>query len=184
MSSFYNIIHKRRCNLRVNLSPLIERKDQADVVRMIFNWYCNDDIGVTDICRRLEDLCAKTKTVGSIWKPSIIFSILENYYYISCTRWDWRKTVKIIEDQEIKKLRPKAKVDEYLVFEGKHDGIISEEQFYKAHEIRGKRYRTRRDLTLKNQFSGIMFCKKCGSKIGYNAYTRNGVEYAPPTKKS
>lgn len=24
-----------------------------------------------------------------------------------------------------------------------------------------------------------MFCKKCGSKIGYNTYTRNGVEYAP-----
>ena len=88
--------------------------------------------------------------------------------------------MKIIEDQETKKLRPKAKVDEYLVFEGKHDGIISEEQFYKAHEIRGKRYRTRRDLTLKNPFSGIMFCKKCGSKIGYNTYTRNGVEYAPP----
>lgn len=159
---------------------LIERKDQADVVRMIFNWYCNDDIGVTAICRRLEDLGAKTKTGGSIWKPSIIFSILENHHYIGCTRWNWRKTVKIIEDQEIKKLRPKAKVDEYLVFEGKHDGIISEEQFYKAREIRGKRHRTRRDLTLKNPFSGIMFCKKCGSKIGYNTYTRNGVEYAPP----
>ena len=25
-----------------------------------------------------------------------------------------------------------------------------------------------------------MFCKKCGSKIGYNTYTRHGVEYAPP----
>lgn len=77
-------------------------------------------------------------------------------------------------------MRPKAKVDEFLVFEGKHDGIISEEQFNKAREIRGKRHRTRRDLTLKNPFSGIMFCKKCGSKIGYNTYTRNGVEYAPP----
>ena len=159
---------------------LIERKDQADVVRMIFNWYCNDDIGVTAICRRLEDYGAKTKTGLSIWKPGMIFSILENHHYIGCTRWNWRKTIKIIEDQEIKKLRPKAKVDEYLVFEGKHDGIISEELFYKAREIRGKRHRTKRDLTLKNPFSGIMFCKKCGSKIGYNTYTRHGVEYAPP----
>lgn len=159
---------------------LIERKDQADIVRMIFNWYCEEDIGVTAICRRLENIGAKTKTGCSIWKPSIIFSILENHHYIGCTRWNWRKTIKIIEDQEIKKLRPKAKVDEYLVFEGKHDGIISEELFYKAREIRGKRHRTRRDLTLKNPFSGIMFCKKCGSKIGYNTYTRNGVEYAPP----
>lgn len=159
---------------------LIERKDQADVIRMIFNWYCNDDIGVTAICRRLEDLGAKTKTGCSTWKPSIIFSILENVHYIGCVRWNWRKTIKVIEDQEIKELRPKAKVDEYLVFDGKHDGIVSEELFYKAAEIRGKRHRTRRDLSLKNPFSGIMFCSKCGSKIGYNTYTRNGVEYAPP----
>lgn len=159
---------------------LVERRDQADIVRMIFNWYCEEDIGVTAICRRLENIGAKTKTGCNYWKPSMIFSILENHHYIGCTRWNWRKTVKIIEDQEIKKLRPKAKVDEYFVFEGKHDGIISEELFYKAREIRGKRHRTRRDLTLKNPFSGLMFCKKCGSKIGYNTYTRNGIEYAPP----
>lgn len=158
---------------------LIERKDQADIVRMIFNWYCNDDIGVTAICRRLEELGAKTKTGCSIWKPSIIFTILENVHYIGCVRWNWRKTIKIIEDQEIRKLRPKAKVDEYLIFEGKHDGIVSEEIFNKAKEIRGKRHRTKQNLSLQNPFSGIMHCK-CGSKIGYNTYRRNGVEYAPP----
>lgn len=159
---------------------LIERKDQADIVRMIFNWYCNDDIGVTAICRRLENLGAKTKNGCTEWKPGIIFSILENHHYIGCTRWNWRKTIKIIEDQEIRKLRPKAKADEYLIFEGKHDGIIPEETFYKAREIRGKRHRTKRDLTLKNPFSGIMFCKACGCKIGYNTYNKDGVEYAPP----
>lgn len=158
---------------------LIERKDQADVVRMVFNWYCNEDIGVTAICRRLEELGVKTKTGGKYWRPYQIFSMLENVHYIGCVRWNWRKTIKIIEDQEIRKLRPKAKVDEYLIFEGKHDGIISEELFDKAKEVRGNRHRTKRDLTLKNPFSGIMYCK-CGSKVGYNTYRKNGVEYAPP----
>jgi DNA invertase Pin-like site-specific DNA recombinase len=158
---------------------LVEKKSEADVVRMIFNWYCNDDIGVTAICRRLEELGVKTKTGGKIWKPSIIFSILENVHYIGCVRWNWRKTIKIIEDQEIRKLRPKAKIDEYLIFEGKHEGIVSEEIFNKAREIRGKRHRTKRDLTLRNPFSGIMYCK-CGAKVGYNTYRRNGVEYAAP----
>lgn len=166
--------------LKKNYFTLVERKDQADVVRMIFNWYCNDDIGVTTICRRLEGLGVKTKTGCSTWKPSIIFGILENVHYIGCVRWNWRKTIKVIENQEIKKLRPKAKVDEYLVFEGKHDGIISEELFYKARMIKGKRHRTKQNLSLKNPFSGIMFCTKCGSKIGYNTYNRNGVEFAPP----
>lgn len=158
---------------------LIERKDQADVVRMVFNWYCNEDIGVTAICRRLEALNIKTKTGGSRWRSYQIFAMLENVHYIGCVRWNWRKTIKIIEDQEIRKLRPKAKVDEYLVFEGKHDGIISEETFYQAREIKGNRHRTKQDLTLKNPFSGIMYCK-CGTKMGYNTYRRKGVEYAPP----
>lgn len=158
---------------------LIERKDQADVVRMVFNWYCNEDIGVTAICRRLEALNIKTKTGGVYWRPYQIFSMLENVHYIGCVRWNWRKTIKIIEDQEIRKLRPKAKVDEYLIFEGKHNGIISEELFNKAKEIKGQRHRTKQDLTLKNPFSGIIYCK-CGAKMGYNTYKRKGVEYAPP----
>ena len=158
---------------------LKEKKDEADVVRMVFNWYCNDDIGVTAICRRLEELNIKTKTGGKYWRPYQIFSMLENVHYIGCVRWNWRKTIKIIEDQEIRKLRPKAKIDEYLVFEGKHDGIVSEELFYKAREIKGKRHRTPGNLTLQNPFSGIMHCK-CGAKIGYNTYRRHGVEFSPP----
>jgi hypothetical protein len=105
--------------------------------------------------------------------------MLENVHYIGCVRWNWRKTIKIIEDQEIRKLRPKAKIDEYLIFEGKHDGIISEELFNRAREVKGQRHRTKQDLTLKNPFSGIMYCK-CGAKMGYNTYRRKGVEYAPP----
>lgn len=158
---------------------LKEKKEEADVVRMVFDWYCNEDIGVTAICRRLEDLGVKTKNGCTYWRPYNIFSMLENVHYIGCVRWNWRKTIKIIEDQEIRKLRPKAKVDEYLVFEGKHNGIVSEELFYKAQQIKGKRHRTKRDLTLKNPFSGVMYCK-CGTKIGYNTYRRNGIEYAPP----
>lgn len=159
---------------------LKERKDQADIVRLIFQWYCNDDIGVTAICRRLEALGAKTKTGGSIWRAPIIFSILENVHYIGCVRWNWRKTITIIEDSEIKKLRPKAKVDEYLIFDGKHDGIVSEELFYRAREIRGNKPHNKTDTTLKNPFSGIIFCKACGAKLGYNTFVRRGVEYAKP----
>lgn len=159
---------------------LEEDKEKADVIRMIFDWYCNEDIGVTAICRRLEDLNIKTKTGGSIWESSIIFSILENVHYIGKVRWNWRKVMRIIEDQEIKKLRPKAEVGEYLVFEGKHLGIVSEEVFNKAQEIRGNRHRTKHNLSLKNPFSGVMHCKKCGAKIGYNTYKKDGVEFAPP----
>lgn len=159
---------------------LEERKDQADIVRLIFDWYCNEDIGVTAICRRLENMHVKTPGGCDVWKPNTIFTILENVHYIGCVRWDWRKTVKIIEDQEIKKLRPKAQAGEYLIFNGKHDGIVSEEIFERAKQIRGLRHRAKTDTTLKNPLSGLLVCKKCGSKIGYNTFVRDGVEYAKP----
>lgn len=151
---------------------LVENKEEADAVRMIFNWYCTEDIGATAICRRLESLGIRTKTGKKYWKCCYIFSILENVHYIGCVRWNWRKTVVTIEDQEVKKLRPKAKIDEYLIFNGKHEGIVSEELFYKAREIRGKRHRTKTNTSLVNPFSGIMFCAKCGRKIGYNVRSR------------
>lgn len=88
--------------------------------------------------------------------------------HIGYVRWKWRKTRKIIEDQEIRKLRPKAKEGEYLIFDGKHDGIVSEELFNKAKEIRDKRHRTKTNLTLKN------------TQRGYNTYRKDGVEYSPP----
>ena len=166
-------------NDKIECWTLAEKKDEADIIRLIFHWYCTDDIGVTAICRRLECMNIKTKSGLSSWKPSMIFDILENVHYIGCVRWNWRKTIRVVEDQEVKKLRPKAKVDEYLVFNGKHDGIVSEELFNRAKEIKGNRHRTKTDTTLKNPFSGLMYCK-CGSKIGYNTYNKNGEEFAPP----
>ena len=159
---------------------LEERKDQADIVRLVFEWYCTGDIGVTAICRRLESMQVKTPAGGKIWRTQMIFSMLENVHYIGCVRWDWRKTIKIIKDREIKEMRPKAKVGEYLIFNGKHDGIISEEMFNRAAEVRGKRHRARTDTTLKNPLSGILICKTCGTKMGYNTYRRKGVEFAKP----
>lgn len=165
---------KRTCH------TLVERKDEADAVRLIFEWYCNEDIGATAICRRLESLGIKAKNGNPKWTPSFIFTVLENVHYIGYVRWNWRKTVKMIEDQEVKISRSKAKnVEEYLIFKGKHEPIISEELFYKAQEIKGKRHRTKNNLTLKNPLSGLVFCK-CGHKMSMNTYRNKGVEFAPP----
>lgn len=159
---------------------LVENKAEANAVRMIFNWYCTEDIGVTAICRRLEDLGIKTKNGNKHWRSAYIFSILENIHYIGCVRWNWRKTITTIEDQEIKKLRPKAQVDEYLIFNGKHEAIISEELFYKAREIKGKRHRARTGIALRNPFSGFMYCARCGYKMGLNTHSKRPGEDEPP----
>ena len=161
---------------------LIEKKDEADIVRLIFQWYCEDDVGTVEICNRLNEMGAKTPGGKKFWKTNTVFTILENIHYIGCVRWNWRKTIKIIEDQEIRELRPKAEVGEYLIFNGKHDGIISKEQFEKAQRIKGSRHRTKTNTTLQNPFSGLIYCK-CGKKMGYNTFRKRGLIYSPPIIK-
>lgn len=148
---------------------LKENKEEADIVRMVFDWYCNEGIGGKGICRRLESLHIKTKNNKDEWNASVIYAMLENVHYVGCVRWNWRKTIKIIEDSEIKKLRTKARINEYLIFEGKHEGIIPQELFDRALELRGVQAKTKIDYELKNPFAGIMFCK-CGSAMGYKSY--------------
>lgn len=167
---------KRECH------TLVEKKDEADVVRLIFDLYCNHNMGTTMICRKLESMGVKTKNGLSHWKPPVICDILENVHYIGKVRWNFRKTIKIVEDQEVKKLRQKAGTNEYLVFDGKHDPIISEELFNRAQEISGTKHRTKTDTTLKNPFSGLIHCK-CGYKMGYNTYRQNGKLLGKPRLK-
>lgn len=159
---------------------LKEKPEEANVVRMIFDWYVNEGMGTQNICNRLIKMGIKTKTGKKIWEPSIIFAMLENVHYIGMVRWNWRKTVKIIEDQEIKEKRPKAKVDEYYIFKGKHDGIVSKEIFYKAAEGRGSRSPVRNDMSLKNPFANLVFCAKCNSRCGRKVFEVRGEELAKP----
>lgn len=159
---------------------LKEKPEEADVVRMIFDWYVNEGIGTQSICKRLIKMGIKTKTGKKIWEPSIIFAMLENVHYIGMVRWNWRKTVKVIEDQEIKEKRPKAKVDEYYIFKGKHDGIVSKELFAKAAEIRKSRIPVRNDVSLKNPFVNLVFCSKCNSRCGRKVFESKGKELAKP----
>ena len=159
---------------------LKEKPEEADVVRMIFDWYTNEEIGTQTICKRLESMGIQTKNKGKHWEPSIIFAMLENVHYIGMVRWNWRKTIKVIEDQEVRELRPKAKVDEYYVFKGKHDGLVSEEIFYKAAEIRKSRIPVRNDVSVKNPFVNLVYCKGCGSRWGLKKYEKGGKEWAKP----
>ena len=103
------------------------------------------------------------------WSPMMIEKMLGNVHYIGKVRWNWRKVIKIIKDQEVKVLRPQAKVGEYLIFEGKHDGLISEELYNRAQEISGSTPRKQLDLALRNALAGIIFCK-CGYAMIHTSF--------------
>lgn len=145
---------KRKCpTLAIN-------EEEANVVRMIFDMYVNQDMGRPSICNHLDSLGIKPPK-GNYWSPNALKEILENVHYIGKVKWNWRKTVTIVEDSEIVKTRPKAKIGEYLIYDGRHEAIISEEVFYSAQEKHGKNHKAKPTTKIRNPFATLLYCQ-CG----------------------
>lgn len=165
---------KKKCpTLKIN-------EEEADVVRMIFDMYANQGLGATAIANRLEALSIDSPTKNGRWNSACIFTILENVHYLGKVRWNWRKTIKTISEQEVKATRPRATEGEYLIYDGKQEAIISEELFKKAAEVKGGKPKTKLDLALKNPLAQLVVCKTCGYTVGMNTYVNNSVQFAKP----
>lgn len=150
-------------------------EEEAQIVRMIFDWYVNEDLGRVTIARRLNDLGIKTRK-GGLWAQDTIKTVLENEHYIGKVRWNWRKTVQIVEDGDIRKVRPKTEVGEYLVFDGKQDPIVTDEIFAAAREKQGRNHRAKPGTKVRNPLAGLLFCQ-CGRAMSLRTYKAHN---APP----
>ena len=156
---------------------LQENKEQADIVRLIFDLYVNKGMGVHLIGKHLDSLnIAPPK--GENWSPNALKDMLKNVHYIGKVKWNWRKTVPIIEDGDVIKTRPKSKMGDYLIYDGKHSAIISEELFYAAQEKIGKNHRAKPTTKIRNPLAGILYCQ-CGRAMSLRTYKKNGVEKSP-----
>ena len=153
---------KRKC------PTLAIKEDEANVVRMIFDMYVNQDMGRPNICNRLDEMGIKPPK-GEYWSRAALKDMLENVHYIGKVKWNWRKTVTIVEDSEIVKTRPKSKVGEYLVYDGKHEAIISEELFNAAKEKQGRNHRAKPTTKVRNPLASLLWCS-CGYSMSLRTY--------------
>ena len=143
-------------------------EDEAAVVRMIFDMYVNQDLGRNTICYRLDEMGIQPPK-GEHWSPAYLKDLLENIHYIGKVKWNWRKTVTVVEDSEIVQVRPKAKIGEYLVYKGKHEAIISEELFKAAQEKTGRNHRAKATTKVRNPLAGLVYCR-CGRAMSLRTY--------------
>jgi len=152
-------------------------EEEAEIVRMVFDMYVNQNMGRVNIAKYLNDLHIKAKK-GGMWAQDTIKDMLENEHYIGKVRWNWRKTVKVVEDGEIRAKRPKTEIGEYLVYDGKHEAIVSEEIFMAARDKQGRNHRAKPNTRVRNPLAGLMFCQ-CGRAMSLRTYKKDGVERSP-----
>ena len=153
---------KRKCPI------LIPNKEEADVVRMMFDLYVNKDMGCTTICKKFDEMGIKPPK-GEHWSAAAMTKMLENIHYIGKVKWNHRKTLTIVEEGEFKKTRPVAKVGEYLIYDGKHEAIVPEELFNAAQAKKGKNTRQKPNTKIRNPFAGLIWCK-CGRAMSLRIY--------------
>ena len=150
---------KRKCpTLAIN-------EEEANVVQMIFDMYVNKDMGRPSIAKHLDSL-GITPPKGKLWSANGLKDLLENVHYIGKVKWNWRKTVTIVEDGEIIKTNPKSKIGEYLIYDGKHPAIISEELFNAALAKQGRNHRAKPTTKVVNPFATLLYCQ-CGRIMIY-----------------
>ena len=141
-------------------------EEQASVVRMIFDWYVNENIGTQVIANRLVGMGIPAPEAKR-WSTDSIRKMLTNHHYTGKIVWNSRKTVHVVEDGNIRKSRPINSGDDVIICEGRHEAIISEELFQAAQEKRGRTHRAPINKELRNPFSTILYCE-CGRSMGHN----------------
>lgn len=151
--------------VKIGKNYTLKENEEADVVRLIYDLFVNEKLGTVNIANRLNQLGIKPRKIN-FWTNSTIRDILRNPVYIGKIRWNWRKTVKRYENGEIVKSRPKSSADDWMLVEGKHKAIISEDVFNSAQERWGSVPKVKASNKLVNPFAELVHCE-CGYSMIY-----------------
>ena len=159
---------------------LKENPEEANVVRMIFDMYGNKGIGRTAICHRLDEMGIKPPR-GKQWSTTAVRVMLENIHYIGKIKYNWRPTVTVVENGEFRKTRPQGNKDKYLIYDGRHEGIVPQELFDKVQSRLGTNHKSNVMVKLRNPFAGILYCKNCGKIMVLKRFRdKNGKDRCAP----
>lgn len=147
-------------------------EEEAKVVRMIFDWYVNEELGATKICQRLNAMGIKARK-GGLWKKSSIFNMLKNEHYIGKVVIRKHIDVNTVEDSTI--IKRCVFNPDYGIIDGKHEAIIDEVTFHKANNKIHKFPSVKPNATLQNPFASILKCE-CG-RVMLRRKNRNSLRY-------
>ena len=145
--------------------------EEAKVVRMIFDMYGQQGMGYNAIAYALNDMHIPARK--GEWSQTSIVNILTNEVYLGKIRWRREPVKKIVRDGMLAKTR--ILNDDYELYDGMHEPIITEEQWERAKAVKKKKghHSTHTTKELKNPFAGILFCEKCGAALKRNVPGKN-----------
>lgn len=167
---------------------LVINEEEAAVVRKIFEWYLESEEASCDsVTGRLNEEGIKPRHYKRVDRKATEASETDETVYLSSvTDWYTSQVTKILDNPTVcgkirygyhktddggnKGKQSGDSENDYILVDGKHEAIISEEMWNRAQEKRKKsrKPRGRRDSTSKNVnnvFNGIVKCPQCGAHM-------------------
>jgi len=145
------------------------KEDEADTVRLIFDLYTREQLTPLRIAQRLNGM-GISAPLGGEWKKDTIRVIVRNPHYIGKVVWNRFKETQVLENGEITTKRLKQPEDEVIIAEGKHQAIIDMETWEAARALVARNPRQKHTHPLKNPFSTMLVCGKCGRAMYIHPY--------------
>ena len=162
---------------------MVINKEQARIVRKIYNMYL-DGMGVRQIQFELEKEGALTATGKTRWYESNISKILRNPFYAGILEYHKQYTPNYLEQKKINNF---GKIERLRV-EGRHEPIVTEEEFNRVQEImESKRQKSLANLHGRNNngkrppadiWTKLLICS-CGCTFNRKEWhkTSQGIQY-------
>lgn len=145
--------------------------EEVEVVRNVYEIFL-DKQGSSLTAWELNGLGLKTKD-GKTWSPDLVYNVLNNPFYCGKVRYGYRKATKSPEG----KTYCRSNRDNYEVFQGEHEAIITDKTFNAVQDI----YRNKNTYKKKSDrvyvFTGIFRCAFCGGPVVGFCTTRGEKGY-------
>ena len=161
-------------------------EEEAEAIRIIFDQYVHTDIGANGLAKYLEQHGVQ-KIQRQNWKnplfdAALIRRILKNPVYCGKISYGRRRTEKVHGTRNEYR---QVEQDDYLLVDGLHEGIVSEELWHEAQVkllAQAKKYEhvNRGKETKVHLLSGLVKCPICGAGMYGNKsikHKKDGTKY-------
>ena len=155
--------------------------DQAEVVRLIFDWYVHENMTPYFIAVRLNEMGIPGPRKNK-WVKDTVRKMLENRHYIGQVTFNKIKTTPVLENGEVITKKLTQPEEDIIIAEGKHPAIISMDLWNGARSRIAQNPRNNVGADLKNPLAGILRCSACGRAMYIHPYSHAVDRYECRTR--
>ena len=151
--------------------------ENAEIVRMMFDWVVKDGIGLGTVATKLTEMGVKSPAKGGKWRRATVSKIISNEHYLGKVVFNRMKQIPVMEDGKKVIKRVLQSPEDIIVAKGKHPAIVDTDIWEAAQRQTLPEPRVKKELYLKNPLSMLLRCGKCGAIMNHRVSTRTEYRY-------